>query len=182
MSVLDNSPKQLEQDQVVARREGLEIRSVLGVMSNLSEFADESFDLIVHPCSNCFAPDILPVWREAFRVLRPTGNLLSGICNPFPYIFDYAEWEKGNLIVRHSIPCSEATDYPLEIRQKMMERNEPFSHAHTLDDQIGGQIAAGFAITGFYEDNWPESAGEPLTQYIDSFIATRATKFSREKS
>lgn len=176
VSVLDNSPKQLEQDQVVAKREGLEIKSVLGVMSDLSAFEDESFDLIVHPCSNSFAPDVLPVWREAFRVIRPGGNLISGISNPFQYIFDYAEYEKGNLVVRHKIPVSEADDYDEEMKQRMIARGEPFSFSHTLEDQIGGQIAAGFSITGFFEDNWAESENDLLAPYIDSFIATRATK------
>ena len=42
-------------------------------MRNLSAFADGAFGLVVHPCSNGFVPDVLPVWREAFRVLRPGG-------------------------------------------------------------------------------------------------------------
>ena len=176
VSVLDNSSKQLEQDQVVARREGLQIRSELGRMDDLSIFDDASFDLIVHPCSNVFAPDILPVWREAYRVLRTGGHLLSGISNPLLFMFDYAAWDEGKLIVRHKIPMSERDDLDDAMKAKIAERNEPFAVGHTLQDQIGGQIAAGFAITGFYEDNWSESENEPLAAYIDCFIATRATK------
>ena len=41
------------------------------------------------------------------------------------------------------------------------------------DDLIGGQVAAGFALTGFYEDISP---GTVLADYIPSFIATRAWK------
>jgi hypothetical protein len=42
----------------------------------------------------------------------------------------------------------------------------------SLSDQIQGQIAAGFLITGFYEDN-----GEALLDgYSDTFIAARAGK------
>ncbi len=108
VSVLDNSPRQLEQDQLVARREGLQIKTVLGLMSDLSAFDDNSFDLIVHPCSNTFAPEILPVWQEAFRVTRPGGNLLSGFDNPLIYIFDYEEFEKKNLVAKHKIPYSDA--------------------------------------------------------------------------
>ena len=54
-------------------------------MRDLSAFADESFGLIFHPCSNGFIPDILPVWSEAFRVLRPGGVLLAGFVNPVLY-------------------------------------------------------------------------------------------------
>ena len=176
VSVLDNSPKQLEQDQLVAHREGLAIRSVLGLMTDLSAFEDESFDLIVHPCSNNFSPVIVPVWHEAHRVLRQGGHLLAGFCNPIIYAFDYERWEQGELVVRYPIPMSEADSYDESLKRKMVARNEPFSFAHTLQDQIGGQIAAGFAITGFYDDNWASSENAPLAKYIDCFIATRATK------
>jgi len=45
---------------------------------------------------------------------------------------------------------------------------------HSLEDQIQGQISAGFLIAGFYEDN---SGGDgPLDTYIDTFIATKAIK------
>ena len=80
VTVFDNSDRQLASDRMVAERDGLEIHTVQGDMADLSAFADESFDLIVHPVSNTFAPDILPVWREAYRVLRHGGILIAGIC------------------------------------------------------------------------------------------------------
>ena len=59
----DNSARQLERDQQVAQREGLTLRTVEGDMRDLSVFADGSFDLIVHPCSNMFVPEVQPVWQ-----------------------------------------------------------------------------------------------------------------------
>ena len=55
---------------------------------------------------------------------------------------------------------------------------EPFEFGHSLEDQIGGQIAAGFVITGFYEDVFPPEK-DVLSRYIPSFAATRATKTAR---
>ncbi len=175
VTTLDNSPVQLASDRAVADREGLKIRTVLGQMDDLSAFDDESFDLIVHPCSNCFAPEIRPVWQEAFRVLRPGGSLLSGFANPVRYLFDSFQMQEGNLVVKHKLPYSDLRDLPDEERQRLIEENEPMEFGHTLTDQIGGQIDAGFVISGMYEDNWqiPE---EPLSRYLESFIATRATR------
>ena len=42
--------------------------------------------------------------------------------------------------------------------------------------QIGGQIAAGFVITGFYEDYDREVENNPLSRFMPTYIATRAVK------
>ena len=175
VTVFDNSENQLEQDRLVAQREDLEIELVRGDMADLQRFADNSFDLIFHPCSNTFAPSILPVWKEAFRVLKVGGSLLSGFCNPLIFLFDHHLAHEGQLQVRHSIPYSDVDSLSTEEREKLIEEGEPLCFGHSLQDQIGGQILAGFAITGFYEDFWKDDR-EPLDRYIASFIATRATK------
>ncbi|MEO5928603.1 MAG: class I SAM-dependent methyltransferase [Candidatus Kapaibacterium sp.] len=173
VTVFDNSPMQLERDRFVAEREGLEIRTVEGDMRDLSCFSDESFDLIIHPCSNCFVPDIRPVWREAFRVLRHGGVLLSGFNNPLLYLFDQDLVEKGIFEVRHVLPYSDFTSITDEERNRYITGNEPLEFGHMLEDQIGGQTDAGFMIAGFYEDYW---ADRPLAKYAPTFIATRALK------
>jgi SAM-dependent methyltransferase len=81
VTVLDNSPAQLAQDRLVAEREGLSLTLIEGDMRDLSCLRDGSFDLVFHPCSNCFVPDVLSVWRECHRVLRPGGELLAGFVN-----------------------------------------------------------------------------------------------------
>ena len=173
VTVYDNSPKQLAQDRAIAEREGLSIRTVEGDMRDLSVFADESFDLIVHPVSNCFVPDVRPVWREAYRVLRHGGVILSGFDNPVLYLFDPAKEKEGILQVRFSLPYSELSSISEKERAMHFGKDSPLEFGHTLQDQIGGQIDAGFVIAGFYEDTFP---GELISKYCDSFIATRAVK------
>ena len=173
VTVFDNSDRQLASDRMVAERDGLEIHTVQGDMADLSAFADESFDLIVHPVSNTFAPDILPVWREAYRVLRHGGILIAGICNPVMYIFDYASLEKGQMVVRHKLPYADETHLTPQELQEYMQTGEPFEFSHTYETQIGGQLQAGFVLTGFYEDIAPDSL---VSQYVSEFFATRALK------
>lgn len=173
VTVLDNSPRQLEQDRQVAQRDSLDLTTVEGDMANLSMFADESFGLIVHPVSNVFVPNVRPVWAEAFRVLRRGGVMLAGFVNPVIYIFDQKLEEQGILQVKYSLPYSDLTSLSEEEKQHRIDQQEPLEFGHTLDEQIGGQIDAGFAITGFYEDY--DSDG-PLAKYMPTFIATRARK------
>jgi SAM-dependent methyltransferase len=174
VTVFDNSPRQLAQDRYVAGRDNLPLRTIEGDMRDLSIFADASFDLIVHPVSNLFVPDVRPVWREAFRVLRPGGSLLSGFLNPLTYIFDLRKADdEGVLEVKYSIPFSDLTSTSAAERQRLLDEGAPMEFGHSLDDQIGGQIDAGFVIAGFYEDRWPEFV---LDQHIATFMATRAMK------
>jgi len=172
----DNSAKQLEQDKFVADRDGLNIRIEKGDAADLSRFADASFDLVLNPCSNLFMPDLEPVWRECFRVLRPGGHLLAGILKPVVFVFDRFEEETNKrLVIRHSIPYSDAESLTANELANLIEQGEPLEYSHTLEEQIGGQIDAGFYITGFYEDYWPKS-DNLLTEYLPPFIATRALK------
>jgi SAM-dependent methyltransferase len=173
VTVFDNSPRQLGQDRMVAEREGLDIRTIEGDMRDLAIFPDESFDLIVHPVSNVFVPDVRPVWQEAFRVLRAGGALLSGFDNPVLHAFGETSDADGALQVKYAIPCSNVDGLSEEERQQFLERGEPLEFSHTLEEQIGGQIEAGFLIAGFYEDADP---GEALARYMPIFIATRAVK------
>ncbi len=173
VTVLDLSPSQLGQDRLVADREGLDIKTVEGDMRDLSAFEDESFDLIVHPCSNCFVPDINPVWREAARVLKSGASLLSGFTKPIFYIFDMEKMEKGILEVAYSIPYSDLTSISDEKRQAYLDAQEPLCFGHSLADQIGGQIAAGLHLTGYEEDVWPPYV---ISDYISAFALTKATK------
>ncbi len=173
VTVLDNSPAQLARDREVAAREGLDIRLEQGDMADLSRFPDASFDLIVHPCSNLFVPDVRPVWRECARVLRPGGTLLAGFNNPVKYIFDQFLLDEGQLVVKYKLPYSDIADLPVEQRQQLVENQQPFEWSHTLEAQLSGQMEAGLHLTGLYEDRW---SGDALEAYTDTFIATRAVK------
>ena len=174
VTVLDNAPAQLERDRMVAEREGLPIRTVLGDMARLDALEDGAFDLIVHPVASCFVPDVAPVWAEAHRVLRPSGVLLAGLVNPLRYLFDEQLAEStGTLKVANPLPHSDLDD---PARQERVDRGDPLEFGHTLEQLIGGQLAAGLVLTGLYEDRLPPGEADPLSRFAASFIATRAVR------
>lgn len=171
VTVLDNSKKQLERDEFVAGRDSLTIRTVQGNMQDLSMFGDESFDCIFHPWSNGFVDDVRPVWKECARVLKKNGLLLAGFGNPIECIFHAGKLERGILSVENKIPYADI-DHLDDPETKAIAEAEGYIWGHTLEDQIQGQIEAGFAIVGFYED----IGGTALDAYINSSIATKAIK------
>jgi SAM-dependent methyltransferase len=175
VTVLDNSPKQLERDVALARAHALDLRAVQGDMADLTAFPDDSFDLIVHPVSNCFVVDVRPVWAEAFRVLCPGGRLLAGFTNPILYLFDQDPSPGSPLVVQHRLPYSDVESLTPEAVAKLRETGTPLEFGHTLEDQIGGQLAAGFIITGMYEDR-DDPDRSPLSEFTSTFLATCAVK------
>ena len=176
VTVFDNSSKQLAQDRFVAERDGIEIATVEGDMADLSAFPDASFDLIIHPVSNCFAPAVRPVWAESFRVLRPGGALLSGFNNPARYLFDWELYEQGILEVKYALPYSDAVRLSEEEKRQCLEGGEFLEFSHTLEDQIGGQIDAGFLIAGLYEDSDRKEDNDALSNYMPVYVVTRAVR------
>jgi SAM-dependent methyltransferase len=175
VTILDNSPAQLEHDRQVADREHLAIRTVEGDMRNLTVFPDESFDLVFHPVANVFCPEVRAVWSEAARVLRLGGLLLAGLANPLYYLFGTHLEEQERLTIRYSIPYSDLDSLSDQELQECLDDGTPLEFGHSLTDLIGGQTEAGFAITGFYEDVCPDS---PISKYHPTYIATRAIKIT----
>jgi SAM-dependent methyltransferase len=171
----DNSARQLAQDRFVAERDSLEIRLEKGDAADLSRFPDDSFDLIFHPCSNCFIPRLEPVWRECFRVLRRGGRLLVGFTKPEAFIFDEKSQDAGILRVRHALPYSDTESIGDEERAEVFRSGRPLEFSHTLEEQIGGQIAEGFVITGFYEDYWGNDE-RIIDKYMPAFVALKSEK------
>jgi SAM-dependent methyltransferase len=171
VTVFDNSPKQLGRDDEVAARDGLELRTVLGDMRDLGVFDDASFDVIVNPVSNVFCPDLTPVWEETFRVLRPGGTLMVGFMNPDVYIFDEVALDRQELVVRHRLPFS-SLDLSAADRMRAYGSG-PIEYSHSLTEQIGGQLAAGFVLTHLSEA--PHHA-DVTAHHLSAYIATRAVK------
>ena len=153
VTVTDISKKQLEQDEIVAERDGLTLRTVQG---------------------DLFVKDVKPVWNEISRVLKNKGILIAGFTNPLLWIFDDNQERKGILDVKNSIPSSTLDYLPKDEIQDYIKSNNTIEYAHTLEDQIQGQIDAGFVISGFYEDDF--GGTRILDKYIKTFIATRAIK------
>lgn len=174
VTVLDNSPEQLAKDALVAKRDGLDLRLVEGAMENLSTFPDASFDLVFNPTSVMFTRDVLQVWKEAARVLRSGGSLLSGFPKPEVYLFGRDDGAATPaLTAKHKIPYSDENDLTKDELDGRVGRREPLEFSHTLTDLLGGQMDAGLAIVAMYEDIFGDVA---LDEYMPGMIATRAVK------
>ena len=67
---------------------------------------------------------------------------------PSFFLFDHEHIEKtGQCVVEYALPFSDLTSLPEGRRQKLLEKKTPLEFGHTLEQQIGGQLKAGFIIT-----------------------------------
>lgn len=177
VTVFDLSERQLDLDRMVAARERLALTAVRGDMRDLSCFSDASFDLVFHPISNLYVPEIGPVWRECFRVLASGGQLLASFYNPVVFVGDRDPDYAARGLIRpcHGLPYAEIDQLGPDAIAAKQEKGEALVYGHSLAEQIAGQLAAGFVLTGFQEDMAP-APRFVIDSYLPTFIATRARK------
>lgn len=168
-TIFDYSDRQLAAEREVAQREGYDITIVKGDMTQPLPFADESFDLIFHPVSNCYIEDVCHVWKECWRILKKGGILLAGFDNGINFLFE----EGAPFTVVNKLPFN-----PLKMEKERFEKMandlEAIQFSHSMEEQLGGQLKAGFRLTDIYEDRDREEG--TIGEYIPQFMATRAVK------
>jgi len=166
-TVFDYSLKQLESEKLVSEREGYDITIMRGDMSKPLPFADESFDIIFHPVSNVYIEEVLPLWRECYRILKHGGVILSGLDNGLNYAYNDGETTLCNVL-----PFNPLRN-PEQLKQ-LQDEDSGIQFSHNIDEQIGGQLAAGLRLTHVYGDT--NNAGPLAEHNVESFWATRAVK------
>jgi SAM-dependent methyltransferase len=166
-TVLDYSDRQLASERIVAEREGYDIDIVKADMTKPLPFADQSFDIIFHPVSNCYVKEIAPIFRECYRVLKPGGALLCGLGNEVNYLVNDDEERIVN-----AMPFDPLVN---EAQRKELEESDcGMQFSHNVAEQIGGQLEAGFVLTHIYSDTNGE--GRLHEMGIETYLATRAVK------
>ena len=166
-TVLDYSPRQCESERLVVEREGYQVTVVQGDMTRPLPFEDEAFDLIFHPVSNCYVEEVRPIFRECYRVLKQGGLFLGGYDTGINYAFDDDEER-----ITYSLPFNPLKDEALY--EASLRNDWGIQFSHTLEEQLGGQLQAGFRLTDLYEDT--NGQGNLHRHNIPSFIATRCAK------
>ena len=163
VTVIDISAMMLEKDRFIAQENNLNIRIEHGNMCDLSRFIDSSFDFVINPASLFYVPDVMPVFRECYRVLREGGSLILAAPNPIAYVCDFIEDENGgyykavNRMPYNSISHTDQGNW--------------VEFGHTMGNYIGGQISCGFIITGYIE--------EQMEDITELYFMTKAVKCAR---
>lgn len=169
-TVFDYSDRQLEAERTISEREGYSIQIIKGDMTKTLPFEDESFDIIFHPVSNCYVEDVYHIWNECYRVLKKGGRLLAGFDNGIDFLFE----GDNPLLVVNKLPFN-PLKMPNERFEAMAKNGEGIQFSHSLEEQIGGQLKAGFTLKDLYEDR-DRVGGAKIRDYLPQYMATLAVK------
>ena len=112
-----------------------------------------------------------PAWRECWRVLRPGGLLMAGLDNGFNFLFDDDEAQ-----VTGSLPFDPLVNEAQ--RLTLVREDGGMQFSHTIAEQIGGQLRAGFRLLDVYDDT---NGGGYLHEHgVPCFWATLAVKDNKK--
>lgn len=166
VTVLDFCETQLERDRETARHYGMEVRTVLGDMRDLSCFEDDSFDVVWQAHSINFVPDVGGVFDEVVRVLRGGGLYRLHFTNPLAHGLSEKWNGEGYTISDPYVEGSELVwgDAYWDVKDekgKVKRVKGPREFRHLLSTLVNGLVERGLVILGLWEDPSGDRAAKP---------------------
>lgn len=181
VTVVDISAEMLALDRQVAAERELDVQTVQTPMDSLPMFADRQFDIVIHPVSTCYVPNVAPVFREVARVTRPGGLYVSQHKSPVSLQTDiHPKGEEYRLREAYyrtgPLP---ATD-PSRIREPGTQE-----FLHRWEELIGGICRAGFVIEDLVEPMHAKTqaeagAFEHRSRYVAPYVRVKARRMESD--
>ena len=147
VTVVDLSGEMLALDRQVAAERGLEVTTVQASMDSLPMLGEGQFDLVIHPVSTCYVPDVGPVFREVARVTRPSGLYISQHKSPVSLQAKTQATGDGYTLCE---PYYRAGPLPAAGPSRLREAGTQ-EFLHRWEELVGGICRAGFVIEDLAE-------------------------------
>ena len=158
VTVVDLSPAMLELDRQVARERRVALDLVATSMDDLGMFRAGRFDLVVHPVSTCYLPDVTRLFTAIARVTRPGGRYVSQHKSPASLQAGLRPGSSGRYELAE--PLDSTAALPSAEPSRLREPGT-LEFAHSLDALLGGICRAGFVIEDVHEPAHADAAAPP---------------------
>ncbi len=177
VTVVDISPEMLRIDREVAAERGLNVRTVEASMDDLSALRPASFDVVIHPVSTCYVPDVWPVYREVARVTVPGGLYISQHKQPTSLQADVQPGPRGYELIE---PYYRQGPLP-EVTGSLHREPGTLEFLHRWEELLGGLCRAGFVIEDVSEPRHadPRSAAGTFKHrscYVAPYVRVKARR------
>lgn len=158
VTVVDLSSAMLDLDRQVARERRIDMEILQGSMDDLAMLAAGRFDLVIHPVSTCYVPDVGRVFAEVARVTKPGGRYVSQHKSPSSLQASVEPGGAGRYELVH--PQSNGEPLPPQPPSRLRETGTQ-EFIHSLTSLLGGICAAGFTIEDVCEPDHTAPAAAP---------------------
>ena len=177
VTVVDISPAMLELDRQVAAERRLALRTVEASMDELPMLAAGEFDIVVHPVSTCYVPEIAPVYREVARVTRGGGLYISQHKSPTSL---QAEIQPSPHGYELSAPYYRAGPLPPVVGSPHREEGT-LEYLHRWEEILGHLCRSGFVIEDVVEPLHAKAAEPPgafghRSRFVAPYIRLKARR------
>ena len=140
-----------------------------GSMDDLSMLEPAHYDLVIHPVSTCYVPDVGRVFAEVARVTKPGGCYVSQHKSPTSLQASVETGASGHYELVH--PHGGGEPLPPAPPSRLREAGTQ-EFIHSLTALLGGICAAGFAIEDVCEpDHTLSAAAAGSFAHRASFVA-----------
>jgi SAM-dependent methyltransferase len=178
VTVLDISPAMLELDRQVAAERRIELTTVEGSMDAMP-FAAAAFDIVIHPVSTCYVPEIGPVYHEVARVTRAGGLYISQHKSPTSLQAGVEPTAHGYALVE---PYYRSGPLPPVAGSPHREEGT-LEYLHRWEDLLGLMCRAGFAIEDLVEPlharlDALDGSFEHRSRYVAPYVRIKARRLA----
>jgi SAM-dependent methyltransferase len=143
VTVVDLSSAMLALDREVARERRIDLEILQGSMDDLSMLMPARYDLVIHPVSTCYVPDVGRVFGEVARVTKPGGCYVSQHKSPTSLQASVEPGTTGRYELVH--PYGGREPLPPAPPSRLRETGTQ-EFVHSLTALLGGLCVAGFTI------------------------------------
>ncbi len=182
VTVLDISDGMLELDRRVSQELKFNVRLIQGSMVDMPMLRNSEFDLVIHPVSTCYVPDVSRVFAEVSRVLKPGGLYVSQHKQPINLQASLKS-RSGNYTIETevgSIAKPARADEPSSLREPSTQE-----FAHSLESILGGICRCGMVIEELHEPNHAkpnalaDTAGH-RSRFVPPYLRVKARKRTKD--
>jgi SAM-dependent methyltransferase len=152
-------------------------------MDDMPMLAAASFDVVIHPVSTCYLPEIGPVYREVARVTRPGGLYISQHKSPTSLQADTAPDRRGYEL---ALPYYRTGPLPPVIGSPHREEGT-LEYLHRWEELLGLMCRAGFAIEDLVEPMHAKADAARgdfahRSQFVAPYVRVKARRMGGERS
>ena len=184
VTVVDLSPVMLELDRKVATQRNLNLRTLETSMDELSELGDATFDIVIHPVSTCYLPDVTKTYQEVARVLTSGGIYISQHKQPTSMQAGI-EPDQGSYRLKQSYFFKQPL--PTPAKPNLVREDGTQEYIHRWEELIGHMCRAGLFIEDLTEPLHAKpdavvGSFEHRSQFIAPYVRIKARKYGPTKT